>query len=276
LNYQLFLHGVVGFFKTDVPVISKNRLTAGVDGEYHVAKIVRQDVQNIYGEAKKVRAVFGNGGDGGAYTVGEDIVLIYHSLARDIPQIRLWEYANKIYYAEKTIDLNIEGQKTPWLIPTTQKVFASVQRIFKKIARFEEVVFTAKGIDLDSIRPIDITTPYVADKIFDLRKHWYNEALSYIGIESNMAEKSERLLSGELFVSNGKSIARRNSMLKPRKTSAKEINNLFDDLFVEVVATNPSIMDIMGGEKIALDNQEGENIGGDPVEQVYNRVSARD
>jgi len=252
LNLQLFLTGKVAFFKSDFETSILNTDDPDLEqGNYLVGKPLTMGELGIYGEPKKVNVMFRNGGNAGTYLNKKELVIIYHSLARDIPQIRLWEYANKIWHEERTIDHNVNGQKTPWLIGTTQRQLNTIKKIFQKIMRFEDTIYVSKDLDKDNLVATDIRTPYVADKIFDLRKNWYNEALSYIGIESNMSEKSERLLRGELFVSNGKAIARRNSMLKARKLAAKQINSIWSDLNIDVIATNPSIMDIMGeGEEV--------------------------
>lgn len=243
LNLQLFLTGRVAFFKSDIPVMAVLNNTTIENEEFYVAKAINAGNLDIYGDPIDVRAMFRNGGDAGKYKNKKELVIIYHSLARDVPQIRLWEYANKIHHGELTIDHNVNGQKTPWIIGTTQRNLQTIKNIFKKILRFEDTIYVSKDLDKDNLVATDIRTPYVADKIFDLRKNWYTEALSYIGIESNV-EKNERVVANELFLTNGKAIARRNAMLKSRKIGANLINSIWN-LGINVIATNPSIMDVM-------------------------------
>lgn len=243
LNLQLFLTGKVAFFKSDIPVNAVMYNATVEDNEFYVAKAISQGNLDIYGDPIKVRGMFRNGGDAGVYRNKKDLVIIYHSLARDVPQIRLWEYANKIHQGELTIDQNLIGQKTPWLIGTTQRNLQTIKNIFKKIIRFDETIYVSKDLDKDNLIATDIRTPYVASDIFELRKNWYTEALSYIGIESNV-EKNERVVANELFLTNGKAIARRNAMLKSRKIGARMINKIWG-LDIDVKATNPSIMDMV-------------------------------
>lgn len=264
LNLQLFQYGRVAFFKSDLPMVGElaKQKRISIPGEYFIGNPTSQGNLDIYGEPMKVNVIFRNGGQAGAYENHKDLVMMYHSLSRDVPQIRLWDYANKIWHAERTIDQNVNGQKTPYLLGVTKRNITTFKKLFAKIMNFEDTIYLSKDMAENAVQKTDILTPYVSDKIFELRKHWYNEALSYIGIESNMSEKSERLLRGELFVSNGKAIARRNSMLKARKLAVDEINELWD-LGLEVVATNPSIMDVMQAEDSQLIEEVDPNGGED-------------
>ena len=140
--------------------------------------------------------MFQNGGNAGTYENHKDLVVIYHSLARDVPQVRLWDYANKIYLAEKTIDQNINGQKTPYILGVTKKNLSTIQRFFSKLMSFEDAIYLSQDLRENAIQKTDLVTPYVAGDVFDMRKNWYNEAMAYIGIVSPL------IVTGKLHLQN--------------------------------------------------------------------------
>lgn len=242
LEMSLFDYGKVVFFKDDV--IGHLALKATQAGKL-----------NVYYEPTTLHAY---GGNGYQKTLQNNInsIIIYHNLIRDTPQLRVEEYAKRIYALEQTIDINVYAQRTPIIISTSKKQEYTLKNIYKKYDGFEPVIVVDNELDLASIKAIQTESPFVARDLMDLKKQIWNEALSYIGIENNSAEKNERLTKNEVMVSNGMAIASRNSKLATREMAVKLINEMFG-LNISVELNNISFLEMDGTSTEESDLTEG-------------------
>lgn len=227
LENALFENGTVAFFKDEVTdrFLSLKATSAGV--------------LDVYFEPTKLNCYGGNGYQT-TRTNKVDAVLWYNNFTRTTPSQRLLQYALRIAHIENTCDININAQKTPYLISATKDVLHSVMAIYNQIEGFKPAVITDKSSMVNEmIKVMKTDAPYVVDKLDDQKRRLINEALSLIGIENNSSEKSERLLADEILVSNGLAIANRNSRLEMRKMAIYEINKMFG-LDISVEFNNPS------------------------------------
>ena len=233
MELSLFDYGRVAFFKDDI--LGCLALKATLAGQL-----------DVYYEPTDIR-VYGGGGYQETRRNGKDCVIIYNNFVRDTPHIRVLDYAKRIHQIERTIDINVHAQKTPILLKTSQKHLLTLKNFYKQYDDFEPVIIVDKDLDeMSKIGVVDTHAEFIARDLMDLKKQIWNEALSYIGIENNSAEKNERLTANEVMVSNGLAIASRNSKLQARQTAVEKINDMFG-LFIEVDVNNLSIMDVEGG-----------------------------
>lgn len=239
LELQLFETGQIVFFEDE-------------NIGFLALQSVNQGRLDVYREPKQTRA-FAENGYQKLLTNHKDGVIIYNNYIRDTPHHRILDYAKRIYQLERTIDVNIQSQKTPKVIQSTKKQELTLKSYFKQYDEYEPVIIVDDGLDVSKLNAIDTSSPYVADKLFELKKKLWNEALSYIGIENNSSEKKERLTDEEVLISNGLAIANRNSRLQARERGVEEINKLFN-LDVSVQVSNLSLLDVetdtIGGEEV--------------------------
>jgi hypothetical protein len=226
--------------------------------KHFVTRFIPHARMDIYGEPEKVTCI---GGGGGYYqkikeTQTEDInnlaVLMYNNFTRTTAHDRLKMYAMRIHHIENTIDVNVNAQKTPYIIIGNKKHQNTMKRIYTQMERFEPAIFVDDSVDMSQIRVLSTNAPYVTDQLEEHKRKLWNEALSFIGIDNNASEKNERLLHDEVIMSNGLAIANRNARLQCREMAIEKVNRMFG-LNIEVQFNNPSFFDqtTKGGERDA-------------------------
>ena len=146
----------------------------------------------------------------------------------DLPAVLY--FARKLTKIDRTIDVNINVQKTPYIISCGENQRLTVANMFKQVDNFEPAIITTKFYGLNGEKPInvmDLKSPFVADKMQVLKRQVYQEALTYLGIEANTSEKAERQVTEELTANMGETESMRQSPLASRKQFCKEFNKIY-------------------------------------------------
>lgn len=159
-----------------------------------------------------------------------DAALLYANYSRcpDLPAVLY--FARKLTKIDRTIDVNINVQKTPYIISCGENQRLTVANMFKQVDNFEPAIITTKFYGLNGEKPInvmDLNPPFVADKMQILKRQVYQEALTYLGIEANTSEKAERQVTEELTANMGETESMRQSPLASRKQFCKEFNKIY-------------------------------------------------
>ena len=79
----------------------------------------------------------------------------------------------------------------------------------------------------NAIKCLNTGSPFVADKIMEYKKQIWNEALTFLGINTLQTEKKERLITDEASSNNELINLNLQSMLIPRQEACKQFNKLF-------------------------------------------------
>lgn len=152
-----------------------------------------------------------------------------------IPSLRL--YAQRLTRAMRTEDINIAQQRTPYFIPTNNTNEYTVKTAYKTIDENTPVIFGDKTqLGLEGWSAVKTDAPYVADKIQIYRQKIWNEALTFLGIQS-YREKRERQVVDEVNASNEEVNLNLQASLAPRQYAARQINECFglkDDKAIRV------------------------------------------
>lgn len=159
-----------------------------------------------------------------------DAALLYANYSRcpDLPAVLY--FARKLTKIDRTIDVNINVQKTPYIISCGENQRLTVANMFKQVDNFEPAIITTKFYGLNGEKPInvmDLKPPFVADKMQTLKRQVYQEALTFLGIEANTSEKAERQVTEELTANMGETESMRQSPLASRKQFCKEFNKIY-------------------------------------------------
>lgn len=184
-----------------------------------------------------------------------DAALLYANYSRcpDLPAVLY--FARKLTKIDRTIDVNINVQKTPYIISCGENQRLTVANMFKQVDNFEPAIITTKFYGLNGEKPInvmDLKPPFVADKMQTLKRQVYQEALTYLGIEANTSEKAERQVTEELTANMGETESMRQSPLASRKQFCKEFNKIYgtninvkfrSDLQLSQIMENGSLTD---------------------------------
>ena len=158
----------------------------------------------------------------------KDSVIIYNNYIRT-PSIEAAEYfAKKLYNIDRTIDVNVNAQKTPILITCPESQRMTLLNAYKQYEGNTPVIFADKDSDIKtSITSITTAAPYISDRLYTLKQQIWNEALTYAGISNVGAEKKERMISNEVRFDMGDVLANRFSRLAAREQALDKVNKMF-------------------------------------------------
>jgi hypothetical protein len=220
--------------------------------EYMVLPFTMRGSFNVYGEYNFITVYSAFTGYRETLKVGRDCIIIYAHYEKLNVNGRLRDYANRIFRMERTEDLNIHAQKTPFVAMGSKDQRLSLKKYFNQVEDFETVILLNEVSDLaETFRTEETVAPFVADKIIEVEKKVWNNALSFIGIENNFGEKKERLTENEAMISNGLANGQRNVKMQSLDESLERINAKYDDLEISVEIANEIITDLFGANTVS-------------------------
>lgn len=136
-------------------------------------------------------------------------------------------FAYRIAKTERSIDVNVNAQKTPVLINCDERERLTLKNIYQKFDGNTPVIFGKKGIDLTNFEVLKTEAPFVADKLEDYKKTVWNEFLTFIGINNSSIDKKERLIADEVNSNNQAISLSAQTMLLTRQKACEDFNKLF-------------------------------------------------
>lgn len=212
LEQTLITQGACVFFKDDVL-------------GYLCLPVVLNGKLDVYGNPYDFMAISDTG-----YNKKLDVnngVIIYNNYLRmpNIAEIRY--YADRLYEYDRIIDVNVKAQKTPVLIKCDKNEILSMENMYQKYEGNQPVIYGKKSLNDDNITVLKTDAPYIADKVYTLKRNIWNEALTQLGIPNTDTTKRERMIKDEVISSQGAVIATRNSPEKMRQLACDKINEMF-------------------------------------------------
>lgn len=161
-------------------------------------------------------------------------VIIYNNMLHTPSKLDVEMMSRRLYDLDRAIDVNAKAQKTPVLIQATDSQRLTMKNLYKQYEGNEPFIFGNKALDIDGLKVLKTDAPYVADKLYDLKTKYWNEALTYLGISNTNITKKERMITDEVTRNMGGVIASRYSRLESRRKACEEINKLFGlDMWVD-------------------------------------------
>lgn len=146
----------------------------------------------------------------------------HRSIAND-----LYLYAQRLAQIQRTIDINVEHQKTPRIFYCDKNDKLSVEDALNAIDEYGHTIITYKGFnnleDSTVLKPV----PYVANDLKETSTFIWNQFLRFIGVSSLDVEKKERLLGAEVEASQGGSSLFLNWRGLALEQAVNEINEKF-------------------------------------------------
>lgn len=212
LELALFNDGMAVFFKDEV--MGYLGLQVMIDGTLDVYRI------------PITRTAFAQNG----YQMKLDqsnSVIIFNNMLHTNSILDVQEMSKRLYEIQRTIDVNVIQQKTPKIITCTENQRLVMKNLYAQYMGNEPFIFGDKNLDLSGIKTFDTTSPYVADKLYDLKTQYWNEALTYLGISNVNTVKKERMITDEVQRNLGGTIASRYSRLFMRQQACEQINKMF-------------------------------------------------
>lgn len=132
----------------------------------------------------------------------DEIVIVRNNAfeipANDTISLYAWKLAN----AERTIDVNLQGQKTPVIILCDEKQRLTMQNLYMKYTGNVPFIFGDKNLDISAVKTLSTNAPFVADKIQQYKRNVWAECMTFLGINNVEHEKKERLTDDEVNSNN--------------------------------------------------------------------------
>lgn len=231
LEDALFQHGCAVF--VDDPEMSFLTLKVTPSGEL-----------NVYNDALSYTA----------YSTGysriydkDDCVFIRNNYLAKSTESTLVLYAERLARLDAAIDVNINAQKTPILVRCDEKTRTSLEAVYNMYDGDRPVIFGSKSLQDKPLDVLKTDAPFVADRLREEKRAVWNEALEFLGLNTNPADKKrERLIVNEVNSNNEQIEIQSSAMLLTRQAACEEINKKY--------GLNVSVKMRVESEKEVVDN----------------------
>ena len=212
LELALFSMGMAVFFKDEVMGYLALRTT--ISGGFNVYRIPIK------------RRAFADNGYNKELTI-DDSVIIYNNLIRTNSMLDVRLFADKLADIDRTIQVNARAQKTPVLIQCDENQRLTMLNLYKEYDGNAPVIYGDKNLNPKGLNALKTDAPYNADKLYQLKTQYWNEALTYLGISNINSVKKERMITDEVTRNQGGVVASRYSRLESRRQACRKINDMF-------------------------------------------------
>ena len=213
LEITLFYNGQIAFFKDDEM------------GVMLALPFSNNGLMDVYNNPVSFRAYANNGYQ--KELTNQDAVICYNNMMRKNSVFDTEQYAYRLYQLERTLDVNINAQKTPVLVRCSENQRLVLKNLYMKYDGNQPFIFGDKDLDLKSLQVLKTDAPYLVDKLQQAKNALWNEALTYFGVANVTSEKKERLITDEVSRGMGGVFAARHSRLKARQKAAEAVNAMF-------------------------------------------------
>lgn len=222
LEFWLMQNGFcVFFYDEDLKNSSESKAPEG----YAVLQAMIGGQWDMYNYPKERRAYAVNGLN--VELNESNSVLIFNDFLRVPMFMTLDLYAQRLAEIDRTIDINVMNQKTPKIIRCDDRERLTFKNMAMQVQGNVYWIYSDKNLDLKSLEVLDVSAPYVSGELQILKHQYWNEALTFLGIENVNTDKKERLISDEVFTNMGDVEAQRFTRLNARKQACEQINKLF-------------------------------------------------
>ena len=180
---------------------------------------------NVYNEPMAFTAYSTN------YTksyLADEIVWIKNNYLCKSTESTLIFYAEKLTLLDLAIQTNTHAQRTPLLIKCDKKTELSLRKLYEQYEGDLPVIFGDKDMLGNPLEAIKTDAPFLIDKLREEKRAVWNEALEFMGINTNPADKKkERLIVTEVNSNNEQIDIQVLTMLLCRQKACEEINKKY-------------------------------------------------
>ena len=181
---------------------------------------------NSYEEPRKVMPI-GSDYRGDPLIVGEDCALIRNNDEMIPTSFFLKLFAYRLAETSRTIDVNVNAQKTPVLVVGSEKQKLTLKNVYVQFTGNEPAIFGDKSLDTDMLTVLRTDAPIVFPQLQTQKQDIWNECLTFLGINNANTEKRERLITDEVEANNTHIDLSADCFLKTREDGAKIANSIF-------------------------------------------------
>lgn len=217
LELILFLNGQAVFFKDD---------ELGENGSFLALQNASGGKLNVYNVPEMRRAYANNGYN--KQLDSSDSVIIYNNYIRTNSQLDVEMFAKRLYNIDRTIDINVNAQKTPIMVLCDENERLTLENLFMQYQGNMPIIKGNNKLNPNAFSVLKTDAPFVSEKLSVLKKEIWNEALTYLGITNVNNVKRERMITDEVLRNQGGTVASRYSRLLARQQACEQINKMFN------------------------------------------------
>ena len=196
----------------------------------------------------------------------DDVVYIMNNELQKPTREFMELFAYRLYETERTIDINLQAQKTPILIEGDTKTILTLKNVYMQYSGNTPFIFGNKQFDISNkLNVLKTDAPYIIDKL-DVHKHQiFNDALTVLGIDNANTDKKERLITNEVESNEELIKYYLNCYYKTRKKACDDINKKFGlNIDIEL---NKDIIDLLNITENDIINYEDRGVNDG---EIYN------
>ena len=155
-------------------------------------------------------------------------------------------YIDRMVQVEMVINTNLQTSKMPFVVGITPTDVQKAQDILDRILNDEVAVFMDAD-ELNLVKSLVTSTPYIIDKLYAYKTSLENELLTFLGIDNAMSDDTkDRLIVDQVNANNAIININQEGSLANLKTFVKEINEAFGTQ-ISVEPTNKPVYSVHEG-----------------------------
>lgn len=137
-------------------------------------------------------------------------------------------YAEKLAELDISATINAKAQKTPVLVRCDEKTRTSLEALYNQYEGNRPFIIGSKTLSEKPLEVLRTEAPFVVDKLREEKRAVWNEALEFLGLNTNPSDKKkERLIVSEVDSNNEQIDIQAEVMLLARQEACEQINELF-------------------------------------------------
>ena len=158
----------------------------------------------------------------------DDCVVIRNNPLNKSTDSTIMLFAEKLATIDLAMTVNIKAQKTPILIRCDEKTRRTLLEVYRQYDGNNPVIMGLKGLQDNPLDAIVTGAPFVADKLREEKCAVWNEALEFLGLNTNPSDKKrERLIVSEVDANNEQIDIQVETMLAARREACEQINEKY-------------------------------------------------
>lgn len=215
-----------------------------------------QSMMNVYGDPIKRRA-YSKYNKYQRQLSDKDSVIIWNNYLRISSYNAIDLFARRLYNLDRIIDVNCNAQKTPMMVTANEQQRMTMINLYKEYDGNQPFIFGDKMLDQNSLKVLNTGAPYVADRIYEMKRNLWAEALNFLGV-SAINDKRERMVTQEAMMAQGDNISARYSRIRSRQEAVEKINAMFGTrISVDYAADYQEVEEDEVDESGKKDEEEG-------------------
>lgn len=221
----------------DVPYVVKTMINQGKilffkdeilpkENGYFMYSFVNNGGLDPYGRPIQRRVTLKN--IGATYELDRSNSVIIYTNVSGTSLLRIIEYfARNIYLINRTIQINVNAQKTPVILTCSENERLSYENLLKQYEGNVPFIFGSKDLDFNKLNAINLNAPFVSDRLYQLMANYWNEFLTFFGIPNISNNKKERLITDEVQRTMGGILVAKRNFESQIQRGFDEVNDMF-------------------------------------------------